>query len=79
MLTQKSNFVRGVPTNFVQDCVREVEKKIIKISFFGHKMKTNKDKNTKFGTHKNKINYFDVSNLQFNSLRGLGTGQKLLI
>ena len=42
-------------------------------------MKTNKDKHTKFGTHKNKINYFDVSNLQFNSLRGLGTGQKLLI
>ena len=42
-------------------------------------MKTNKDKHTKFGTHKNKINYVDVSNLQFNSLRGLGTGQKLLI
>ena len=76
MLAQKSKFERGVPTNFVQDCVREVGKKIIKISFFGHKMKTNKDINTKFCTHKNKINYFDVSNSQFNSLQGLGTGQK---
>ena len=51
-------------------------KKIIKISFFGHKKKANKDINTKFGTHKNRIYYFDVNNSQFNSLQGLGTGQK---
>ena len=58
--------------------MREVEKKIIRIQFFGHKMKSIADTEPKFDTIVGKNILLDICNKQQKNLFGLGTGHKKL-